>query len=425
MPRLEAAHGFVVELLLLGVAHAQGLDHPLQHPVAEREQFQRLLELSVQILLPDVGCGALVFDPRTPVVDVAALLYVADEQVPTLTASDDPGEREVSFRFVADLTAEFQKDSGAWEKSIFPKALDVNRIREDTIYNVKPGIYGVPIDVTNIQMLYNKKLLARVGKRRAPKNFEEFLETTDALKRIGIGGLVSGWGEVWLINCFALNYAFNIMGEEKVINTIKGEVPYTDSDWIKVFKLFEELRNSEGLASGIVTMNNKYAEQLFSNEKVAFSFNGSWCVNVYKGMNPHLDYEVILPPEFSDKYLIKIWGGAGASFYVNVNSPLKEEAVKFLKWLTKREQQIFLVNKTLNLPSNKYALSKIPNELSQFADDSERITHPNMWPQQEYPKVIETFTKGIQAIIIKEKTPEQLALEVQQVKEKEMKKEGR
>ena len=50
--------------------------------------------------------------------------------------------------FVADLTAEFQKENNAWEKMLFPKALDVNRFPEGNIYGVKPGIYGVPLDVT-------------------------------------------------------------------------------------------------------------------------------------------------------------------------------------------------------------------------------------------------------------------------------------
>ena len=48
-----------------------------------------------------------------------------------------------------------------------------------------------------------------------------------------------------------------------------------------------------------------------------------------------------------------------------------------------------------------------------------------MWPYQEYPKVIETFTKGIQSIIIGEKTAVELASQVQKVKEDELAKEPR
>jgi hypothetical protein len=38
----------------------------------------------------------------------------------------------------------------------------------------------------------------------------------------------------------------------------------------------------------------------------------------------------------------------------------------------------------------------------------------------EFPAVIEAFDKGIQSIIIGEKTPEQVAAEVQRIKEREL-----
>ena len=58
--------------------------------------------------------------------------------------------------------------------------------------------------------------------------------------------------------------------------------------------------------------------------------------------------------------------------------------------------------------------------LSQFAGAMDSTTHPNIWGVSEFPMVIETFDKGIQSIIIGEKTPEQLAKEVQAVKNREM-----
>ena len=89
------------------------------------------------------------------------------------------------------------------------------------------------------------------------------------------------------------------MGEEKIFATYRGQVKYTDPDWIKVFNVFAELRDKGVLIDGIVTKGNKYAEQDFALERAAFAFNGSWCVNVYHDMNPNLDYGVIPPPPIS------------------------------------------------------------------------------------------------------------------------------
>lgn len=330
----------------------------------------------------------------------------------------------VKSGYVYDLTEEMNSDNGAWMERLFSKALSVNEFEEGNTFGVKPGIYGVPIDVTNIQMLYNKDLLQSAGldPSNPPKKWEDFVAVNKKLKEKGIQGLVSGWGEIWMIDCLASNYAFNIMGKDKVLDTIRGKVPYTDPDWIKVFDLFRVMRDEDMLASGVVTMVNKTAEQLFANNKAGFAFNGSWCVNVYRGMNPDLNYGVMLPPKASDNYPMMIWRGAGSSFMVNKQSVNVGEAIDFLKWLTETEQQIFLAKETQNLPSNKYSLKDISMVLSQFADDMDNTTHPSIWGVAEFHQVIETFDKGLQSIIIGEKTPEELAREVQAIKESEMEK---
>jgi ABC-type glycerol-3-phosphate transport system substrate-binding protein len=326
--------------------------------------------------------------------------------------------------FILKLTPYMNEDNGKWKNSLFAKALAVNEFDEGNSYGVEPGIYGVPIDIMTIQMVYNKSLFRQLGlnPNRPPKDFAELLEIGKKISAAKLQGLVSGWGEVWMIDCFANNYAFNIMGKDKVIDTIKGKVPYTDPDWIKVLSLFKDMQDSGLLASGLVTMVNKTAEQLFANERAVFSFNGSWCVNVYKEMNPKLEYGVFLPPKASDKYPMAIWGGAGSSFMVSSRSKNKEEAVKFLRWLTERDQQVYLAEATNNLPANKDSLNKIPDVLAGFARAMDSATHPRVWGVSESSPVIEAFDKGIQSIIIGEKTPEQVAKEVQKIKERELSK---
>jgi len=325
----------------------------------------------------------------------------------------------VNSGHVYDLTEEMDRDGAVWKNRFFARAISVNEFEQGNSFNVKPGIYGVPIDVTNIQMLYNKDLLKAIG-ANPPETWNELMEISAKLKAKGIQGLVSGWGEIWMIDCFASNYAFNIMGKDKVLDTIRGKTPYTDPDWIKVFELFRDMRDSGLLASGIVTMVNKTAEQLFANNRACFAFNGSWCVNVYKGMNPDLNYGVMPPPKISDKYPMTIWGGAGSSFMVNKQSDNIQEAVNFLKWVTETDQQAYLSKETYGLPSNRYSLKDIPIMLSQFAGAMDDTTHPNIWAVAELPAVVEAFDKGIQSIIIGEKTPEELGREVQAIKEREM-----
>jgi maltose-binding protein MalE len=167
-------------------------------------------------------------------------------------------------------------------------------------------------------------------------------------------------------------------------------------------------------------MINKTAEQLFATDKAVFAFNGSWCVNVYKGMNPNLEYTAILLPRASEEFPMAIWGGAGSSFVVNARSPKKEEAVKFLRWLTEVKQQAFLAEATNNLPANKNCAAKTPEILANFVKNLDCATHPNAWMVSESSLVTEALDKGIQAIIIGKKTPQEVAASVQKIKEREM-----
>ncbi|MDD3275408.1 MAG: extracellular solute-binding protein, partial [Candidatus Omnitrophica bacterium] len=167
---------------------------------------------------------------------------------------------------ILDLTSYMEEDNSKWKNSFFAKALAVNEFSPQNSYGIESGIYGVPIDIMTIQMVYNKKLFSQLGlnPNRPPKTLKEFLAIGPKIQEAGLQGLVSGWGEVWMVDCLANNYAFNIMGKDKVLATIRGEVPYTDPDWVRVFTVFKEMKESGVLAQGLVTMINKSAEQLFA-----------------------------------------------------------------------------------------------------------------------------------------------------------------
>lgn len=324
--------------------------------------------------------------------------------------------------FVAELSGIIDKvDTGFFQDTLFEKAVSVNKFVADNHYKVEPGIYGVPLDITTIQMVYNRKLFRQAGLNpdMPPKTWDEFMDAARRLKDRKIPVFVGGFGEIWMLDALSSNWAMNIMGEEKVFDTYRGKVPYTDPDWVKVLGLFKQMTDEGIFTSGAVTMVNKSAEQAFANERAAIGYNGSWCVNVYKGMNPDLDYAAMLPPAISAENPMKIWGGAGSSFMVNNKSERKEAAIRFLRWLSEKEQQAFLANATNNLPANRHSLKNIAPILSQFADDIDNAVHPNNYPVHEAHLVTEAFAKGIQSIMIGEKTPEEVAAHVQEVKERE------
>ncbi|MEI8350269.1 MAG: sugar ABC transporter substrate-binding protein [Candidatus Omnitrophota bacterium] len=327
----------------------------------------------------------------------------------------------VKAGYILDLTPYMEAGNNAWKDSFYNQALEVTIFKPGNTYGVTPGIYGVPIDTTLIEFIYNKKLFSDAGidPNQPPKTLAEFIAYAKKIKASQkVNGFVCGWGEGWLLDCLATEWAINLMGEEKFFKTIQGTVPYTDKDWITVFSLFAELRDAGILSPNITTMINKEAEDQFSKGQAAFSFNGSWTVNVYKQLGPDLNYGFFPLPKISEKFPAKIWGGAGAAFIVNSHSPNKEEAVKLLQWLTEKPQQEFLIKETNNLPAIRNCDENIPTVLKPLLKDLTILTHPNIWPYNEDSRVIEVIDKGLQQIVMGIKTPEEVAHEIQAVKKR-------
>ena len=68
------------------------------------------------------------------------------------------------------------------------------------------------------------------------------------------------------------------------------------------------------------------------------------------------------------------------------------------------------------MPANKSSVGQLPPLLAAFGSQMDVTTHPSQWPVAESPTVIEAFDKGIQSILIGEKTPPQVAEDVEKLK---------
>lgn len=323
--------------------------------------------------------------------------------------------------YIVNLNSYMEANQEEWKERFYPQTLKLLAFPKDSHYDVPPGIYGVPIDTTIMQFVYNRSLFKEAGlvPDKYPETFEEFIAYTQTVKeKTKVNGFVCGWGEGWLLNCLATEWAINLMGEDKFFKTIKGEVPYTDKEWIEVFSLFSKLKDEGILVSNIATMTNKESESAFSRGKAVFSFNGSWAVNVYKQLSPDLDYAFFPLPKVSSRFPVKTWGGAGSSFMVSAKSSREEEAIKFLNWFTSEEQQKFLIRETNNFPAIKDCEEYLPQNLKSSINVFSSLTHPDVWPYSEDSRVIEVLNKGLQQIVMDLKTPQEVALEIQRKKEK-------
>ena len=167
-----------------------------------------------------------------------------------------------------------------------------------------------------------------------------------------------------------------------------------------------------------MSLKNRNAEKIFASERAGITFNGSWSVNVFYGMNPNLEYAPFRPPALNPENPRPVWGGPGSVFSVNAKSLNKEIAIKFLKWFTEREQASYLMKATKNLPAVKDIEEGTAPILTDFSTFMKGSIHPNRFTVSEDPRVVEILNKGIQSILIGEKTPLDVAHDIQKMKER-------
>lgn len=307
------------------------------------------------------------------------------------------------------LNLQSYMDAG-WGQEFPPALLQSASFQEGNEWGVTPGAYLVPIDANNMQFLYNKTLFEQAGIANPPATFSEFLADGAKLKAIGVAPFVSGFGS-WGIGAFAQVYEWNIIGKDDLEKTYSGEMPYTSQPWIDYLSIYEQMAKSDVLGAGIVSYDFPAAESLFVNGQAGMIFDGSWAIGVFNSQNPDFqDYGVFFPPAYDGaKYPVYIPGGVGAMAFVVGTSPHKEEAVKFLQWLTAKEQQAKYATSSFNLPANLEVAGQVPmtDNLTAFASKMSE-TIPTI-PHSMKPEVETTMIAGAQRILSGQDTPQHVA----------------
>jgi ABC-type glycerol-3-phosphate transport system substrate-binding protein len=299
-------------------------------------------------------------------------------------------------------------DGPEWSKNLTSSEIQTVSFAPGNAFGVPAGPYLVPLDSNNMQFLYNKKLFAKAGISAPPTTFAEFLADGKKLAATGVAPFVTGLGS-WPIDSLASIYMWNMLGQAELEATFAKKEAYTSQHWVDFLALFAQLRDANVLAKGVLAMDLPAAESLFAHGQAGMIFDGSWAIGVLKQQDASFtDYGVFFPPT-AGQFPVKIPGGVGAQAFVVGTSPHKQEAAKFLKWLTDAPQQATYANGSSNLPANPTvaeAQSLTPN-LKAFSSKMDSLI-PTLAVTMS-PAVDTTMQKGIQQILAGTKTPAQVA----------------
>ncbi|MBA2133473.1 extracellular solute-binding protein [Capillibacterium thermochitinicola] len=271
-------------------------------------------------------------------------------------------------------------------------------------------LYGLPYAMEALALVYNPDLLPTV-----PETFDELLEIAKKFN----DPKKNQWG--FMFDMFDFYYAYGFFGGYGAYvfkNTPNGldpdDIGLANAGAVQAVKFLKELRDSGLIPEG--TTKDVY-QGLFIEGRLMAHINGPWAYAQFEEAGAK--YAVApLPKLRNGKYPQTFIGVKG--YYISAFSNQKEEALKFIQWLTSKENSFKHYQDTSIIPSREDVLSmpefQQNKTIQAFAIQATRsIPMPNI---PEMREVWDPMANAITFVLRNNQKPEEvLPICVEQIKE--------
>ena len=218
--------------------------------------------------------------------------------------------------------------------------------------------YGLPLQLVFNIPVYNKSMFDEYG-LEPPKDWEGFLELNEALKEKGVEYPIvfpagdNGPGQ------FMNPMMMNTEPEEGIWEKVQdGERKITEDWWIETLTKIKELNDNGYFGKDTLGITQDESGTIFAQEKAGMLAMGSYMMEQVHKQNPEMEMGLIAPITSSEEDTV--WEGIHTTTFmvaVNEHSKYKEEAEKFIEFLTRPENASIYANETgqlLTLQDVKY-----------------------------------------------------------------------
>ncbi|SIR63924.1 raffinose/stachyose/melibiose transport system substrate-binding protein [Paenibacillus sp. RU4T] len=239
-------------------------------------------------------------------------------------------------------------------------------------YMVGGKTYALPLEFNIAPVYYNKRIFEKYG-LQPPATYDEFLGIVKTLADHGVVPIALGNKDRWTGSLWYMYLADRIAGTEKLASAIKGAASFTEPGLVEAARRVQDLVAMNAFNKGFNGLSNDEVKAEYMNSEAAMYLMGTWEL-------PNYTTSANIPQDFRDsmgffkfpaiaggKGNIDGWvGGPGVGLFVAENSPVREEAKKFVKYFVKRWGEES-VNGAGVIPATKVDTSKI--ELPQLYVD--------------------------------------------------------
>jgi raffinose/stachyose/melibiose transport system substrate-binding protein len=317
---------------------------------------------------------------------------------------------QVAAGYIEDIT-DAMADS---KDNFYPAALKS--------YVIDGRLYGVPVQLSQVAMFYNKAYFAKAGIDAATiKTWDDFLGAVKKLKAAGITPIVMAGGEKWPLHFFWSYLVMRLGGPDVLLNAEAGkDGGFKNPVFAEAGAHLKELAALDPFQPGWLSLMFPASTGVFGDGKGAIDLMGNWLLamqgpNAADGKGLPADQIGFIPfpvlPGGKGKVTDTLGGSQG--FLVTKGSP--KEAVDFLKFLTQEKEQELAAAKGAYIPAVRGTQAAIADP--RFRKISENVAsstwHQNFFDQDLGPSVGRVVNDISVAIAAGQMTPEEGAAAVQ------------
>ena len=260
-----------------------------------------------------------------------------------------------------DLAKDFK-----WDEMFVPWALNLGR--------VEGTLYSLPQELETIILWYNKTLFDEHG-WTPPTTIDELIALSDKIQAEGIIPLGGQGGECQACNeWYFTEFVNKIAGPEKVYKALKGEISWTDPDFVTSIDTLNGMMQKGYWMGGVenfLAADFATFQAAFGTGDAAMNMEGTWFYNsvdqFFGESTEHgNDWDWVPFPSQSGDTIYNI--GIGGTQSINKASEHPREAAEVLTYLFSPEVQSALFSQCQN------AVAPIRIEGDQFTDVDPRIS---------------------------------------------------
>ena len=280
--------------------------------------------------------------------------------------------------------------------------------------NYDGNVYGVPLYINGLHLYYRKDLLEKYG-FNPPNTWEELVEQASYIVEHendpNLYGYISMWGK---IEGLFMNYLQFLWGKGGDFFDESGNLAITSNEAIDALQFMVDMIYKNKLApESIVTYTPDDARILFQQGRAVFmvvqDFVWPMLTASDSMVRDKVDFKRV--PYFKGHADANTVCLGGWILGINVNSNHKEEAWKFIEYLTSHEAQLRTAVVTGSLPTRQSVYddpmlsAQFPVAKKQFEDFMVGNVRPSAQLGENYTRVSEIMQQEIQAALLRLKTP--------------------